>query len=48
MGSWACQVSNTAFTLTLTGADATLVQLRFGRLLDNFACASLNCIIMAV
>ena len=40
IGSWACQVSNTAFTLTLTGEDATLVQLRFDRLLDNFACAS--------
>ena len=38
IGSWTCQVSETS--LTLTGDDATLVQLRFDRLLDNFACAS--------
>ena len=40
IGSWTCQVSETSLTLTLTGDDATLVQLRFDRLLDNFACAS--------
>ena len=40
IGTWVCSVTETAFRLTLTGDDATLVQLRFDRLLDNFACAS--------
>ena len=40
IGTWVCSGTETAFRLTLTGDDATLVQLRFDRLLDNFACAS--------
>ena len=40
IGSWACQVSNTGFTLTLTGADTAVVQVRFDELMDNFKCTS--------
>ena len=38
IGSWACGASGTAFTLSLTGTDRALVQIRFNELLDNFAC----------
>jgi hypothetical protein len=40
IGSWICRDTDTAFTLTMRGADATLVQIRFDRLLDTFACSS--------
>lgn len=40
IGAWICGDSETAFRMTLTGADATVVQLRFDRLLENFACSS--------
>lgn len=40
IGAWICGDGETAFRMTLTGADATVVQLRFDRLLENFACAS--------
>ena len=40
IGTWVCSKFETAFRLTLTGEDATIVQLRFDRLLDNFTCAS--------
>ena len=40
IGSWVCQASGTAFSLTLTGADATLVQIRFDEILDNFSCVA--------
>ncbi|PKB81121.1 MAG: hypothetical protein BZY88_07090 [SAR202 cluster bacterium Io17-Chloro-G9] len=40
IGSWICVDAETAFTLTLRGNDPTLVQLRFDRLLDTFACSS--------
>ena len=40
IGAWVCSTSETAFRLTLAGGDATLVQLRFDRLLDNFTCPS--------
>ena len=40
IGAWICGDSETAFRMTLTGEDATVVQLRFDRLLDNFACTS--------
>ena len=40
IGAWICGGSETAFRMTLTGADATIVQLRFDRLLENFACPS--------
>jgi hypothetical protein len=40
IGAWLCPDAGTAFRMTLTGEDATLVQLRFDRLLENFTCAS--------
>ena len=40
IGTWVCTLPAMAFRMTLTGDDATLVQLRFDRLLDNFACPS--------
>ncbi len=40
IGAWVCGDADTAFRMTLTGEDATLVQLRFDRLLENFTCAS--------
>ncbi len=40
IGTWVCSGPETAFRLILTGEDATVVQLRFDRLLDQFACAS--------
>ena len=40
IGAWVCSTSKTAFRLTLAGEDATLVQLRFDRFLDNFTCPS--------
>jgi hypothetical protein len=40
IGSWACQASDTAFTLTLTGTNTALVQVRFDELTDNFGCSS--------
>lgn len=40
IGTWLCPDADTAFRMTLTGEDATLVQLRFDRLLENFTCAS--------
>ena len=40
IGSWICQDTDTAFTLTMRGTDATLVQIRFDRLLDTFACST--------
>jgi len=36
-GSWRCSLQ-TVFALTVTGADATVVQVRFKRLVDGFAC----------
>ena len=40
IGAWICGDNETSFRMTLTGEDATVVQLRFDRLLDNFACSS--------
>ena len=40
IGTWVCQGQQTAFRLTLTGVDSTVVQVRFHRLLSNFACSS--------
>jgi hypothetical protein len=40
IGTWVCTLPQTAFRITLTGDDATLVQLRFDRVLDNFTCSS--------
>ena len=39
IGSWGCP-SGTTFALTVTGSDAAVVQIRFKRLLDGFACVS--------
>ena len=41
IGAWNCG-DDSAFSMTLTGADATVVQLRFDRLLENFSCPSLR------
>lgn len=38
IGAWICSGSGTGYTLTVTGADATIVQIRFDRLIDNFTC----------
>lgn len=40
IGAWVCGDSETAFRMTITGDDATVVQLRFDRLLKNFACST--------
>ena len=40
IGAWICGDNETAFRMTLTGEDATVVQLRFDRLLENFACSA--------
>ena len=40
IGTWICGDAETAFRMTLTGEDATIVQLRFDRLLENFACST--------
>ena len=40
IGSWDCSASGTTFTLTLTGENSGLVQVRFDELLDNFGCAT--------
>ena len=40
IGAWVCPGPQTAFRLTLTGVDSTVVQVRFNRLLGNFVCSS--------
>ena len=40
IGTWTCPGPQTAFRLTLTGLDSTVVQIRFYRLLSNFVCSS--------
>ena len=39
VGAWNCQDAETSFTITVTGQDASVVQLRFNRLINNFGCA---------
>ena len=39
IGSWRCK-SGVVFSLTVTGSDAAVVQIRFKRILDGFACDS--------
>ena len=39
VSSWQCLETATAFTLTATGEDAAVLQLRLRRLLDNFDCS---------
>ena len=38
IGAWTCETTD--FILIVTGADSTLVQIRFDRLLDNFDCVA--------
>ena len=40
IGAWTCADAGTAYTLTMTGADAGTLQIRFDRLLENFTCAA--------
>ena len=40
IGSWVCSGPGTAYRLTVNGVDATVVQIRFDRLVDNFTCSS--------
>ena len=40
IGTWVCPEPEIAYRLTLTGAEAMVVQLRFDRLVDQFACTS--------
>ena len=40
IGAWTCADTGTAYTLTLTSSDATSLQIRFDRLLENFSCAA--------
>jgi len=39
IGAWNCLDTQVSFTLAVTGDDANIVQLRFNRLINNFACA---------
>ena len=39
IGAWNCPDQDTSFTLMVTGPDAPVVQLRFNRLIGNFACS---------
>ena len=39
IGAWNCLDAETSFTITVTGQDASVVQLRFNRLINNFECA---------
>ncbi len=40
IGAWACADAGTAFTLTMTAADASTLQIRFDRLLESFTCVA--------
>ena len=40
IGAWNCLDEKISFTMTVTGEDAAVVQLRFTRLVDNFSCAA--------
>ena len=39
IGAWNCVDQETSFTIMVTGQDASVVQLRLNRLIDNFDCA---------
>ena len=39
IGAWNCLAAETSFTITVTGPDASIVQLKFNRLINNFECA---------
>jgi hypothetical protein len=38
IGAWVCSGPQTAFSLTVTGSDATSLQIRFDRLISGFSC----------
>lgn len=38
IGAWDCKTTSTSFTLTVSGPDSTVIQIRFDRLVENFAC----------
>jgi hypothetical protein len=38
IGTWHCKNSQSTFTLTVTGANAALLQVRFDGLIDDFKC----------
>ena len=40
VAAWSCPESQSLYSLTLTGPQATVVQIRFQRILDSFTCAS--------
>ena len=40
IGTWHCKNAQTTFTLTVTGANAALLQVRFDGLIDGFKCRS--------
>ncbi len=40
ISAWACADAGTSFTLTMTSADASTLQIRFDRLLENFNCVT--------
>ena len=40
IGAWNCLDEKISFTMTVTGEDAAVVQLRFTRLADNFSCVA--------
>jgi hypothetical protein len=39
VGAWNCVDQATSFTIMVIGQDASLVQLRLNRMIDNFDCA---------
>ena len=39
IGAWNCLDEETSFTIAVTGEDASVVQLRFNRLISNFQCS---------
>jgi hypothetical protein len=38
IGAWNCMATSTNFTLTVSGYDSTVIQIRFDRLVENFGC----------
>ena len=38
IGAWNCMATSTSFTLTVSGYDSTVIQIRFDRLVENFGC----------
>ncbi len=38
IGAWNCMTTSTNFTLTVSGYDSTVIQIRFDRLVENFGC----------